>query len=192
MAADWGLELEVVAMGFDSLLDAAKAGKVDSVVSAMPYDPRATRDYAYSSSYFDAGVALVVRAGSPIQGVEDLAGKAVAVEWGSMGDMVGRRLQRADATVALQPFPSPAEALQALIDDPGVDALLVDRVTLREAQGRGAALVEVGPVLESNPYVIAMPLHAATLHERVEETLQRFRQEGVLAELEETWFRSTE
>lgn len=47
MAADWGLELEVVAMGFDSLLDAVKAGKVDSVVSAMPYDPRATRDYAF-------------------------------------------------------------------------------------------------------------------------------------------------
>ena len=192
LAADWGLELEIVAMGFDSLLDAVKAGKVDSVVSAMPYDPRATRDYAYSSPYFDAGVALVARAGAPIQGIADLAGKIVAVEWGSMGDMVGRRLQRDDASIVLQPFPTPAEAVQALVDDPSVDALLVDRVTLREAQGSGAALIEVGPVLESNPYVIVMPLHATTLHERVAETLQRFRQEGVLGELEEVWFRSRE
>lgn len=109
-----------------------------------------------------------------------------------MGDMVGRRLQREEATIALTPFPSPSEAVQALVDDASVDALLVDRVTLRQAQGGGAALIEVGPVLESNPYVIAMPLRATTLHEQVEQTLQRLRQEGVLAELEGAWFRDVE
>ena len=137
IAAAWGLDVEIVALGFDSLLDAVAADKVDSVVSAMPYDQRATRDYAYSSPYFDAGVRLVVREGSPVAGVDDLQGSTVAVEWGSMGDMVGRRLQRDGIDVALAPYAGPEEAVAALTDDPATDALLIDNVTLRQAQGGG-------------------------------------------------------
>ena len=33
IAAEWGMDVEIVALGFDSLLDAVAAGKVDSVVS---------------------------------------------------------------------------------------------------------------------------------------------------------------
>ncbi len=188
IAAAWGLDVEIVALGFDSLLDAVAAGKVDSVVSAMPYDPRATRDYAYSSPYFDAGVRLVVREGSPVAGVDDLQGSTVAVEWGSMGDMVGRRLQRDGVDVALAPYAGPEEAVAALTDDPATDALLIDNVTLRQAQGAGAAIAAVGPALESNPYVIVLPLTASDLQEQVEVALASLRADGTLAELEDRWF----
>lgn len=196
MAAAWGLEAEIVPIGFDSLLDALRAGRIDSVVSALPYDPRATRDYAYSPPYFEAGVRLVARAGSPLTSAQSLtqsltqslAGQRVAVEWGSMGDMVGRRLQRAGVALELVPFETPAEATAALEADPTLAALLIDQVSLREAQGRGAALAAVGPVLESNAYVIAMPRQATTLHERVAATLAQFQAGGTLAELEERWF----
>ena len=188
IAATWGMDVEIVALGFDSLLDAAAAGKVDSVVSAMPYDPRATRDYAYSSPYFEAGVQLVVREDSPITGVEELAERTIAVEWGSMGDMVGRRLQREGVDVTLAPYAGPDEAVAALANDASVEALLVDNVTLRQAQGAGAAIRSVGPALESNPYVIVMPLQATDLHEQVEATLAALRADGTMQALEERWF----
>lgn len=191
IAASWGMDVEVVALGFDSLLDAVKAGKIDSAVSAMPYDPRATRDYAYSSPYFEAGVRLVARDGSPIDGVEDLDGRVIAVEWGSMGDMVGRRLQREGIAVTLAPYATPEEAITALTDDAATDALLVDNVTLRQAQGAGAAIVAVGPALESNAYVIALPLTAPALQEKVEEALSQLRADGALDELESRWFGAT-
>jgi ABC-type amino acid transport substrate-binding protein len=188
MASTWGMDVQVVALGFDSLLDAVVAGKVDSVVSAMPYDPRATRDYAYSSPYFEAGVRLAVREDSPIGGVEDLAGRVVAVEWGSMGDMVGRRLQREDIDLELAPYAGPDEAVAALLDDPSVNALLVDNVTLRQEQGAGAAIKAVGPALESNPYVIVLPLTATSLKEHVEQALATISDTGQMEELEDTWF----
>lgn len=188
IAASWGMDVEIVALGFDSLLDAVAAGKIDSVVSAMPYDPRATQDYAYSSPYFEAGVRLVVREGSQISSVEELTGSTIAVEWGSMGDMVGRRLQRAGLDVTLEPYAGPQEAVAALNDDPEIDALLIDNVTLRQAQGAGAAVIAVGPALESNPYVIALPLTALTLQENVEAALATLRTNGTLHELENRWF----
>ncbi len=195
MAAAWDLQLEIVPIGFDSLGDALQAGRVDSVISALPYDERLTRDLAYSTPYFDAGIVLATRPDSAVAEVGDLAGQRVAVEWGSMGDMVGRRLQGDDPSIQLTLFDTPAEAIAALVDgavdgavNGAVDALLIDHVTLRIAQVQGAQVITVGPVLESNPYVIAMPVAAYELQTAVEARLTTLRSEGTLTNLEEKWF----
>jgi ABC-type amino acid transport substrate-binding protein len=188
MAASWQLELEPVAIGFDSLLDALRTAQIDSIVSAYPYDPRLTRDVLFSSPYFDAGVRLATRTENSITSSEDLAGRAVAVEWGSMGDMVGRRLQEATPSLRLVQFATPGEAVDALLSDAAIDALLVDNVTLRQAQARGAALRAVGPPLESAPYVIVMPRMARDLHSRIEAQLQEMRESDLLESLETHWF----
>ena len=198
IATGWGLEVELVPIGFDGLLDALQAGRVDSVVSALPFDERQTRNVAYSRPYFEAGIRLAVRAGSEIGALADLQdGKhGVAVEWGSTGDLIGRQLQRAEYPIALVPLPTPREVVDALragatAGGEPVDAALVDNVTLKQAQYAstgGDALLAVGPALESNPYVIAMPLRAATLHERVAAALDALETGGELVVLEERWF----
>lgn len=197
MAAAWGVQLEIVAMGYDGLLDALQAGKIDSIVSAFPLDPRMTQDIAYSQPYFDAGIFLVASTqgnGPPPAGAADLAGRSVAVEWGGAGDAVGRRLQRqitpeptVGQTITLLPFETQEEALAALLAAQA-DTALVDGVTLKLAQSRGDPLAAVGPVLESNPYVIAAPITAQLLQAQIAETLSQFQAQGVLAELEREWF----
>ena len=188
LAEDWGMEVEIVAIGFDSLIDALMAGKIDSIVSALPLDPRLTKDIAYSEPYFEAGLRLAVLDGTPVQSEEALDARTVAVEWGSTGDLVGRRLQRQGINLELAQFPTPQEAVDALLNEERIDALLIDNVTLRQAQAKGAPIIAVGPALESNPYAIAMPLRAGDLHKRVAESLQRLQEEGVLDELESVWF----
>lgn len=188
IAADWGMEAEIIAIGYDSLADALRAGRIDSVVSAFPYDPRATRDVWFSGPYFEAGVRLVVSTDSPITSTLGLSNSVVAVEWGSMGDMIGRRLQREGTSLHLQPYETPGEAVAATLDDPTINALLIDQVSLRQAQGTGATLIAIGPALESNPYVIAAPLRAYDLQKRITATLEKFATDGTLAELEERWF----
>jgi ABC-type amino acid transport substrate-binding protein len=188
MAEQWGLELEIVPLGYDSLLDALQAGRIDSVVSALPYDPRGTRDFAFSPPYFEAGIRLAVRADSPITDTEYLGSAHLAVEWGSMGDMVGRRLRREDESIEIVPFETPGEAIEGLLNDSSLDGLLIDNVSLRQAQGQGAALVAVGEALEGNAYVIAAPLRATTLQAQIVETLQTLEREGEFIRLEERWF----
>ena len=194
IAAHWGLRVEIVPIGFDSLVDAVQTGRVDSVVSALPYDERLTRNLAYSPPYFDAGLALATRTDSLIQSVDDLVGETIAVEWGSLGDMIGRRLQQEEPTITLVRFETPADTIAALTNPDSVDirsevdAILIDHVTLRVAQVNGVPLVQVGPLLENNPYVIAMPIRAHELQAALQKVLAKFQAEGVLAELETKWF----
>ncbi|RLT45142.1 MAG: hypothetical protein DWI57_01480 [Chloroflexi bacterium] len=187
LAQRWGVQVQIVALGFDGLTDALLAGKVDSIVSALPYDPRLTADLSYSASYFEAGVRLAVVESSPTRGVDDLAGKRLAVEWGSNGDAEGRKLQRADPSIQRLTFPGAPEALAALLTG-DADGLLLDGVTLRQMQGNGDALHAVGDALESNPYVIALPIGAHILREEINSGLAEFVTTGFLAELEHRWF----
>ncbi|MEX1018050.1 MAG: transporter substrate-binding domain-containing protein [Litorilinea sp.] len=221
LAAAWDMDVEIVALGFDSLLDALQAGRIDSVVSALPHDPRATRDVAYSPPYFEAGIRLAVRPDSALTGadltpqdssstdqpstdqtstvqpnavqteaelVAALTGLRLAVEWGSMGDMVGRRLHRADATIEVVPFETPDAAIAAAQADTTLDGLLIDNVSLRQAQGQGANLVAVGPAVAGNAYVIAVPVRATTLHDQLTATLTQLIRAGELEQLEARWF----
>ena len=86
------------------------------------------------------------------------------------------------------PYASADEAAAALADDPAIDALLADNVTLRQTQGQGAAINAAGPALESNAYVIASARQSTTLHENIEQALATLRADGVLVELEDRWF----
>lgn len=188
MANAWGLESEVVAIGFDSLPDALKAAKIDSIVSAYPYDDRLTRDFAFSTPYFEAGLRLAVRDGAPVTSVEELAGARVAVEWGSVGDMVGRRLQREGMELELVPLETPSAVIIALANDASIDAAFVDNVTLQQAQRSGIPIRGVGMPLESNPYVIVAPIRAGQLRQQIETTLQALKDNGAMQRLETTWF----
>jgi ABC-type amino acid transport substrate-binding protein len=195
LAAEWGVVAKINPIGFDSLIDALRAARVDAVISAMPFDERLTKDVTYSQPYFDAGIQLAVRSGSPITGTAGLAGGRVAVEWGSTGDMVARRLHRGGD--ALPPvdfeivqFDTPAAAIDALLEDATIDAVLVDQVTLRMAQGQGAEIAAAGPILESVPYVIVTPRKATTLAAKVNQALADFAANGTLDALEDRWFGS--
>ena len=187
IAAEWGLEAEIVAIGYDSLLDALLVDRVDAVISAFPFNARMTKDIHYSPPYFEAGVRLVVSADAAFEDVEELDGRTVAVEWGSRGDAIARRLQRAGAGFERLPFQSSQEALDALVSGAS-DALLVDGVSLRLAQGEGKPIRAVGPALDGDPYVIAVSIKAPLLHSALYEALATLEEEERLDLLEDRWF----
>ncbi|MFN8468734.1 MAG: transporter substrate-binding domain-containing protein [Caldilineaceae bacterium] len=196
LAAGWGMEAEIVSIGFDSLIDALQAAKVDAIASAYPYDARLTRDVAFSQPYFDSGLRLVVPVGAAIRSSADLNGKRVGVEWGSEGDMVGRQWQRDGIDLTLVPYETPQDAVAALAEDPtesnrenqAVDAILIDGVTLRQAQAAGAALSAAGAPVTGNPYVIVVPRRAPDLLQQVNAGLERLRANGELDMLGQEWF----
>ena len=157
------------------------------MISALPYDERLTQNVTYSAPYFEAGIRLAVRQASTITSIEQLAdpklAPKVAVEWGSTGDMVGRRLQRETPTLHLVQFSTPEEAVNALVQNQTITALLIDQVTLRQMQGEGKMIKAIGPALESNPYVIAMPHMAHILQTQVEQSLRNLQARGVPVQL---------
>lgn len=187
IAATWGLEAEIVAIGYDSLLDALLVDRVDAVISAFPYNARMTKDVHYSPPYFEAGVRLVVGADAEFEEIGDLDGGTVAVEWGSRGDAIARRLQREGAGFRRLPFESSEKAIEALVSGAS-SALLIDGVTLRLAQGEGKGIRAVGAVLDEDPYVIAVSIKAPKLQSALLQALATLEEEGRLDLLEGRWF----
>ena len=188
IAARWGVEVSFEGIGFDGLVAALWAHKADSVISALPVDPRLTRDVAYSIPYFEAGLLLVVAEGTTdIASPDDLAGRRLAVEWGSEGDVQGRELRRRLEGLTLLPFPLPQDALAAVVAGEA-DAALTDAISLRQFQREHGGLRAVGPPVVSVPYVVAMPRQAPKLLAAVNEALAALQEEGTLARLEEKWF----
>lgn len=188
IADRWGVAVSFEGIGFDGLVAALWAHKVESVISALPLDPRLTRDVAYSIPYFEAGLLLVVaEERADIAAPDDLAGRRLAVEWGSEGDVQGRALRGRLQELTLLPFPLPQDALAAVVAGEA-DAALADAVTVRQFQGEHGGLRAVGSPLVSIPYVIAVPRQAPQLLTAVNDALVALQEDGTLARLEEKWF----
>jgi polar amino acid transport system substrate-binding protein len=184
IAADLGVEAEPVNIGFDGLYDALLARRVDIVISGLPYDPRWTRDVAYSQNYFNAGEVLLTRAGEPaITAVNHLAGRTVAVEWGSQADMEARTLQKQLTGLTLLRRPTAAEALDALLAGQA-DAAIVDAVTGVSAFPRGLNIVTY---LTDEWYAAAVHIESRTLLEAVNQSLDRLARQGHLARMQAVW-----
>jgi ABC-type amino acid transport substrate-binding protein len=119
--------------------------------------------------------------------VADLAGKRLAVEWGSAGDVEGRALGRRLANLTLLSFARPDEALQAVAEG-RADAALVDGVSAWQFAGREAGVRPLEGAVVSDPYVIVLPIRSPGLLQAVNEALAELQADGTLAALRRKWF----
>ncbi len=187
IAARMGVKAQIVPAGFDELVDAVAAHKVDGAVSALPEMPWRSREVGFSAAYVEAGTVLVARPGTPITGTAGLAGHRVAVEWGSEGDAEARQLQKTVAPgMALVQREDAGQALAAVAGG-DADAAIVDAISLALHNRSNAHLVAIGPPLQSNPYVIVVPQDAPGLLNAINDALGRLQDDGTLARLRSRW-----
>ncbi len=82
-----GLETEVVDIGWETISsgEALNTDQCDVSAGAMTITDEREAVMDFTDPYFEATQALLVKAGSPIASLEDLAGKSVAVQDGTTG-----------------------------------------------------------------------------------------------------------
>ncbi len=187
IAARWGVRAEIVSLGFDELMDAVAAHRVDSAISALPVIPYRTQEVWFSPPYVEAGIVLAVPRGSAIRGPADLAGRRVAAEWGSQGDVEARALQtQLEGNLELVLAES-SDAALAVVAAGDADAAIVDAISLALARRAGSELVATGEPLRSDPYVVVAPADAPRLRSAVADALAALAADGTLADLRARW-----
>jgi polar amino acid transport system substrate-binding protein len=201
IAGRWGVRVEFVGAGFDQLLDAVAAHRVDSALSALPVMPHRTREVRFSDPYIEAGMVLAASLesplvitlkqparGDPVVGVAvALAGRRLAAEWGSEGDALARVVQaQAPGGLQLVLRDSTESALGAVVAGEA-DAAIVDAISLALFNRAGRRLAAVGPPLRSDPYAIIVPAGAPDLLNHLNEALIALRADGVLEQIKARW-----
>jgi polar amino acid transport system substrate-binding protein len=83
------VDLDMVDTAFDDITsgESLNKGRCDVAISAMTITGERARVLNFSSPYFDAEQALVVKRGSGLDSLKDLAGRAVGVQAGTTGEL---------------------------------------------------------------------------------------------------------
>ena len=195
-----GIEVQFVAnLPYDGLYDALAVGRVDVVVSALVVNPARMADFAYSTSYFDAGQVLVARE-KPDRfrktcQVSDLDGCTLAVEFGTQGDLEARKWARRLSDLTVVPYQTAADALAAVAAGEA-DGALVDHVSALAATSKtpavsenpeGFGLVIVGEPVVEEPYAVAVRHDSQRLLRAINEALAEMEADGTMETLVTEW-----
>jgi ABC-type amino acid transport substrate-binding protein len=187
VAARLGVEIQFFGFGGDGLYEALAVAQVDALASQIVIEPQRSGQFRYSAPYFDAGEVLVVRAGGAPGSAAELGGRTVAVELGSDGDAIARRLARQLAGgLTLLHTEEPAAALEAVAAGTA-DGAIVDRLSALEGLAVRPGLALQPEPLASKPYAIVVRADSPELHRRIAAVLVELEADGTLAALREKW-----
>ena len=137
VAADLDLRLVVKDTDFDAIQsgDALNSDQCDVAISAMTITGERARVLDFSSPYFDASQALVVAKDAGIESLDDLAGRRIAVQGGTTGELYVT--DHAPSSADVMPLED-AAAMEEALTTRAVDAAVYDNTV-------------VGDVVADNP-----------------------------------------
>lgn len=160
---------------------------VDLIAETMT-DTRARRDSVdFSLTFFVTGAQFLVRRGSPIKGIQSIAGKRVAAQQGSTN---ARIIRERAPNAKLVEFPDQPAAFQALAQKQ-VEAYTNDGIQLAGLKARAPKPDEwqiAGEFFSYEPYGMAMRKNDSDFRQVVNTGLMEAIESGKYLELYDKWF----
>jgi polar amino acid transport system substrate-binding protein len=176
-----GLEPVQKRMKFKGLIEGIKTGRADAAVASHTINPQRAKHVTFSTPYYYSGPQIFTRPDSKIKTVEDLKGKEVAVAKGSTYAETAKKY-----TSNIKMYDSDITALNALSIGPH-DAIITDFVTGKSAKKEGFNIQEQ-QLFERSEQAIVIPKDYPILLKRVNEALQKLRNDGTLSRISKEYF----
>ncbi len=184
------LNIQIESLPFDGIIPALQSGTIQAAISGITITAERAKSIAFSSPYFQAGLAIAVQEkNTTIKTEKDLAGKRIAVQIGTTGAMAAAKIPGAE----IINFDSAAIALQELVNGK-VDAVVNDGpVTLYAIKNAGLKGVKVvSEIGTADFYGIALPkTQEGSINENVMQInygLFRAIKDGTYKALYQKWF----
>ncbi|MBN1431045.1 MAG: amino acid ABC transporter substrate-binding protein [Anaerolineae bacterium] len=181
-----GLQTVLVNITYDGLSDALISGQVDVLISALVPPPQLEGKARFSMPYFNAGDVLVLPSHSSIETMDDLAGHALAVEYGSNGDVEARKWERRLSGMTIRRYPTADAAIEAVLSGE-VDAALTDGIAAQLAVSKHSELA-LGSYITEALFVVVLPKDSPTLEKEVNSILDEMLRDGTIGRLIRRWF----
>jgi polar amino acid transport system substrate-binding protein len=163
------------------------ANAVDLIAGTMTDTPQRRESVDFSLTFFLTGAQFLVKKGSPITGIDTIAGKRIAAQQGSTNAKIIREKVPA---AQLREFPDQPAAFQALAQGQ-VDAYTNDGIQLFGLKAKAPNPNDwevVGDFYSEEPYGMAMRKGEKDFKEAVDTGLRNAFESGKYFELYEKWF----
>ena len=178
-----GMELEIVDVAFDSIIPGVQSGKYDMGMAGLTVDEKRLEKVNFSTSYATGIQAVIVKDGSDIKSIDDLAGKKIGVQTSTTGDIYATGDYGEDAITR---YDNGAVAVQALLAGK-VDCVIIDNEPAKSyvAANEGLKVLDTEYTVED--YAICFAKENTELQEKVNGALEELIKDGSVKEVSEKY-----
>ena len=185
------LDMEYVAqpIAWDSKDQELSSGNIDCIWNGFTMTDARLSQYTWTDAYMSNAQVVVVRNGSGINSLADLANKKVVVQKDSSGlAALEETPELTDTFAELIQVDSYLTAMMEL-ESFNVDAIVMDEIVARyEIQTSNKDFVVLDEAIASEEYGVGFLLGNTELRDKVQTTLEEMAADGTLAQLSNKWF----
>jgi len=178
------LEARFVKTPFDPIFRNLAQGRFDMVASASTITPERQQTVSFSDPYFPADQSLMVKRGSDVRTVDDLAGKTIGAQLGTTGAEYARNETDAETVRTYDLIDDAFNALQS----GQIEAVINDFPVSKYAERAKQDLVVVQTIQTDENYGLAFAKESTELRRRVNEALQEMKDDDTYTEIYRKWF----
>ena len=186
IAKDLGAELKIEDMSFDGLLPALEGGRIDLAIAGMSVTTEREKNALFSEPYYQATQRIIVPEDSKIFNKSGLIGKKIGVQLGTTGDILASEISGAKVIQ----FPAAPNVLQELASG-RVDAVILDDAPATQYITAFTGLKILSAPIGNESYAIAMKKSNHTLKEKVDQTINRMKEDGRMDAMLKKYFGET-
>lgn len=185
IAVELDLRVEILDTSFDTIFMDLNRGKFDLLASAATITPERKKVVSFTKPNFDATQSLVVRRGSGIRSVRDLAGKPIGVRDGTTGWWFARDRIPAAKVIGFRSIKAAIKALKV----GRVDGLILDeRVARRALENRFSGVRIAKSFSIGNLYGFATNKRDNKLRRGINWAFDRVKADGSFKRIYRKWF----
>jgi ABC-type amino acid transport substrate-binding protein len=184
VAKELELEVRIVKTPFDPIFRNLAQGRFDMVASAATITPEREGTVAFSVPYFNADQSLMVKKGSEVKTVEDLAGKVIGAQLGTTGAMYAKEETDAKTVRTYDLIDDAFKALQA----GQIEAVINDFPVSKYAERSKPELQVVQTIATGEEYGLAFAKKSTELRRAVRDAVNEIKKNGTYAEIYRKWF----
>ncbi len=177
IAEKMGKTLEIKDTDFDSIINEIKTGKADFGAAGLSITPERLEEVDFSIEYATSKQVIVVKKDSSINGPDDLKGKKVAVQLGTIADLTLSE----ETEIELVQHKKYLLAVEDLMAGK-VDAIVMDSLPAAEIIKENSGLKITDEELLTDKYGIAVKKGNTELLNTINEVLQELMDEGKIEE----------
>ena len=179
IAAAMGKELEIKDVAFDSLINELNSGKADFAAAGMSITEERKKEVDFSIEYVSSKQVVVVRKDyNKIKSVNDLNGKTISVQLGSVADTYVTKNFKNSKIVRQKKFLSAAEDVKAKKSE----CIIMDELPAKELVKNNSELTILKIELFTDKYAIAVKKGNTKLLNTINKVLDRLMKEGKIEE----------